>query len=357
LEVYVITETLREKMAKTIKYIEPVQYSSAMGLAAEIYQQMQDDFLPVPPLTLHSPVPEVMAGAWSILRETLRTGHVDRALKEAVAAMVSKTNTCLYCVDVHTSMLHATSNHDAASAILRGDYDSIHNARIKAIVEWVLANRLANGNGKYPLPFSHGDAPELIGTAVVFHYLNRMVNVFLSDTPFALPSPYRGLAGRLFGATAGKILIRSSIRRGDSLKFIPKAKLPDDLSWAASNPIVARAFAGFAQIIEEAGQKILPEEVHTLVRDRVRVWNGQAMGISRKWVEDLVIDVAEEHRAAARLTLLTALASYQIDTSVIEEFQSQYPEDSQLIAATAWASFTAARRAGEWLAAPFKIAM
>ena len=322
----------------------------ATGFTAEIYEQMQVDFLPVPPLTVHSPAPEIMAGVWSILRETLRTGHVDRALKEAVAATVSKLNACPYCVDVHASMLHATSDHYAAGAILRGDFDSIHNSRLKAIVEWVLANRIANGNYGYLPPFSQDDAPELIGTAVAFHYINRMVNIFLSDTPFALPSAYRGLAGRLFGATAGKILIHSSMRQGDSLKFVPQAKLPDDLSWATSNPVIASAFAGFAQVIEEAGQKVLPEAVRVLVSERVQAWNGEAMDISRRWVEDIINQINEEHRAAARLSLLTALASYQVDASVIEEFRSQYCEDSQLIAATAWASFTAARRTGEWLA-------
>jgi AhpD family alkylhydroperoxidase len=348
----VITEAIREQMVKTIKYVRPVQYDSATGLTAELYQQMQTDFLAVPPLTLHSPAPQVMAGVWSILRETLRTGSVDRAFKEAMAATVSKTNACPYCVDVHASMLHATSDHDAAGAILRGDYDSIHNPRIRAIVEWVLANRTANANGGYPRPFSHADAPELIGTAVTFHYINRMVNVFLTDTPFALPTAYRGLAGRLFGATAGKILIRPSLRQGDSLKFVPQAKLPDDLFWAASNPAVAGAFAGFAQVVEDAGQKVLPEEVRILVGEQVQAWNGEMMGISRRWVEDIVNQIKEEHRAAARLTLLTALASYQVDSSLVAEFQSHYPGDPQLIIATAWASFTAARRIGSWLRLP-----
>jgi hypothetical protein len=55
------------------------------------------------------------------------------------------------------------------------------------------------------------------------------------------------------------------------------------------------------------------------------------------------------------LTLLTALASYQVDKSIVEDFRSHYPEDAQLIAATAWASFTAARRVGVWLAEPFAL--
>ncbi|HEY3231765.1 MAG TPA: carboxymuconolactone decarboxylase family protein [Roseiflexaceae bacterium] len=344
-----IAETIRERMAQTIKYVTPVPCGAATGLTAEVYRHMQADFLPVPPLTLHSPVPHILAGVWSILRETLRTGQVNRALKEAVAAAVSKTNACPYCVDVHTSMLHATSNHDAADAILRGDYDHIHDEQLNAIVQWVLANRTPQANGALPPPFAPSDAPEIIGTAIAFHYINRMVNVFLGETFLPVPSALKGLAGRLFGATAGRRFVSGSLRQGDSLKFVPQARLPDDLSWAAANPAVAGAFAGFAEVVDAAGDAVLPAAVRVLVRNHVQAWHGEAMGMSRRWVEDAVVEVKEAHRAAARLALLTALASYQVDASVVEGFQARYPEDAQLIAATAWASFTAARRVGTWL--------
>jgi AhpD family alkylhydroperoxidase len=347
-----IAETIRERMAQTIKYVTPVPYGAATGLTAEVYRQMQADFLPVPPLTLHSPLPRIMAGVWSILRETLDTGQVDRALKEAVAAAVSKTNTCPYCVDVHTSMLHAISKHDAADAILRGDYDRIHDPQLKAIVPWVLAKATRQANGAPPPTFAPGDAPEIIGTAVAFHYINRMVNVFLGETFLPVPAALKGLTGRLFGATAGKRFISRAVRPGDSLQFVPQAQLPDDLSWAASNPAVAGAFAGFAEVIEATGEAVLPEPVRVLVRDSVQAWRGEAMGMSRRWVEDAVVELKEEHRAAARLALLTALASYQVDASVVEGFQAHEPDDAQLIAATAWASFTAARRVGTWLQEP-----
>jgi AhpD family alkylhydroperoxidase len=347
-----IAETIRERMAQTIKYVTPVPYAAATGLTADVYQQMQADFLPVPPLTLHSPAPQLIAGVWSILRETLDTGQVERALKEAVAAAVSKTNTCPYCVDVHTSMLHATADHDAADAILRGDYDRIHNQQFKALVQWVLARTTPQANGALPPPFAPGDASEIIGTAVAFHYINRMVNVFLGETFLPVPAALKGVTGRLFGATVGKRFISRSVRPGDSLQFVPQAKLPDDLSWAAANPAVAGAFAGFAEVVEAAGDAVLPEPVRMLVSNYVRAWRGEAMGMSRRWVEDAVVELKGEHRTAARLALLTALASYQVDASVVEGFQSHCPGDAQLIAAAAWASFTAARRVGTWLQGP-----
>jgi hypothetical protein len=249
----------------------------------------------------------------------------------------------------HTSMLHATSNHDAADAILHGDYDDIHDEQLNAIVQWVLANRTPQANGALPPPFAPSDAPEIIGTAIAFHYINRMVNVFLGERLLPVPSALKGLTGRLFGATAGRHFVSGSLRQGDSLKFVPQARLPDDLSWASANPAVAGAFAGFAEVVEAAGNAVLPAAVRVLVRNHVQAWHGEAMGMSRRWVEDAVVEVKEEHRAAARLTLLTALASYQVDASVVEGFQAHEPEDAQLIAATAWATFTAARRVSTWL--------
>jgi hypothetical protein len=56
------------------------------------------------------------------------------------------------------------------------------------------------------------------------------------------------------------------------------------------------------------------------------------------------------------IPLLTALASYQVDASVVEDFRLRYPDDAQLIATTAWASFTAARRASVWFVEPFVMA-
>ena len=89
-----IAETIREQMAKTIQYVQPVPYGSATGLTAEVYEQMQADFMPAPLVALHSPVPEVMAGVWSMLRETIEDfqyQYLDDASLIAVTAWASFT--------------------------------------------------------------------------------------------------------------------------------------------------------------------------------------------------------------------------------------------------------------------------
>jgi AhpD family alkylhydroperoxidase len=300
-----------------------------------------------------------MAGVWSILRETLMAGKVDRSHKEAVAATVSKANECPFCVDVHTVLLRATSDDEVADAILREEHNRIHDPQMRALVRWAWTNRISNPDTAIPPPFSRDEVPEMIGTVITFHYLNRMANVFLGDAllPVQMPPALKEFTYRLYAATEGKRVVRR-LQSGESLKFLPRAQLPDEFFWAARNPSVAGAFAGFAKVVEEAGERVLPEPVRSLVKERVCTWNGETMGISRKWVEEAVAGVEADYQAAARLTLLTAFASYQVDPGTVDAFRSQCDgnrADAQLIAATAWASFTAARRAAEWLVEPFKL--
>src|SRR5207248_295190 len=81
-------------------------------------------------------------------------------------------------------------------------------------------------------PTAPSHAPELIGTAVAFHYYNRVVNVFLRESPFpshvpesAKPKARKVLGGVLRPAEDGP-------PPGDSVALLPAAPLPDDLSWA-----------------------------------------------------------------------------------------------------------------------------
>jgi hypothetical protein len=80
-----------------------------------------------------------------------------------------------------------------------------------------------------------------------------------------------------------------------------------------------------------------------LVRGRLASWDGEAPGLSRGWVEQAVAGLGEADPAAARLALLAALASYQVDNDLVAAFQQHYPDDDTLVATLAWASFTAVR--------------
>ncbi len=333
-----------------IKHLQPVSKSSASGLLAQVYPQIKRDFgALVEPFTLHAPAPRLLAGVWMATRETELVGCVRREIKEAVAATVSRLNQCPYCVDAHTMMLDATSAHSISIAISHDQDDQIQDTDIRQVIAWARATRSPGDPLLKEPPFSDIEAPEIIGTAVAFHYINRMVDIFLGETP--LPSNRSWLKGTL-KRMAGWYFSPAARRQkaaGISLTLLPEAALPTDLGWAESSPTVSGAFARWAAAVEMAGQDALPANVRDLVGEHIATWNGESPGLSRNWVEKAVTGLADADKSGARLALLTALAPYQIDKKTIAAFRAQQPEDKMLISATAWSSFTAARRVGTWL--------
>ena len=336
-----------------IKYIQPVKADLAEGLVAEVYVQIKRDFgRVVEPFSLHSPLPKLLAGAWMASRESELVGNVPRGFKETVAAAVSKLNQCPYCVDAHTVMLNATGEHGTANAISNTRYDQISNVKTRQLVEWALATRSPESRVLLKPPFSRQDAPEIIGTALFYHYINGMVSVLLSGTPLPsnrpwLKSPLKRVASLIFSRAVNR-----PKTAGDSLRFLPEADLPTDLRWAETAPHVAGAFARFAAVVEEVGKFALSPEVRAFIEEQVNVWNGKAPPLSRSWVEQTVSGFNEAPKVAARLTLLTAIAPYQIDEESVLAFRRSFPEDDKLLGALAWASFTAARKIGKWLHPP-----
>lgn len=342
-----------------VRHVRPVAPRLARGLVADVYTQIGREYGAVaPPFGLHSPAPANLAGGWAIVRETLvAKGLVSREAKEAVAAAVSRTNECPYCEDVHTTYLHAFVERELAEAIVDGHTDRAEGSELRNLASWAMGTRAPGSKVLEDPPFSRAEAPEIVGVAVAYHYLNRMVNVFLTESPFPARSRrFKGVLKRLLGPLLGSKLDRSAVP-GESLGFLPAVELPQDLGWAASNPAIAGAFARAAATIGAAGQRALPEEVRALVQESIRAWDGSDPGLSRRWVEDAMHELPEPFKPAARLALLTALSSYQVDETTISDFSLRHPGDDALIAATAWSSFTAARKVGTWLhlpAAPVK---
>jgi AhpD family alkylhydroperoxidase len=333
-----------------IKYVEPVRPSSAKGLVAEVYGQVKRDFgAVVEPFAVHASAPELLAGVWGAWRETVAVGKVRRDVKEAVSSVVSAINECPYCVDAHTMMLHAARSHDAAAAIARGRHGELEgDPELARVIEWAAATGSPGPSILASPPFEPGEAPEIIGTALVFHYINRVVTILLSESPLPGKGQVRRVSKRLAALWFARALRRAR-EPGVSLRLLPEAALPADLEWAAASPAVAGALSRWVAAVERAAGPVVGEDVHELVSDRLAVWNGEDPGLSRSWVEESVTDLGGASRNAARLALLAALAPYQVDDDVIHEFREGHPEDEHLIALIAWSSLSAARRIASWL--------
>lgn len=306
----------------------------------------------VEPFLLYSPLPKLLAAAWMVCRETELVGCVPREVKEAVAAVVSNLNTCPYCVDAQMIMLDAAGEGRAAEAISSSRYGEISDGKMRLMVEWASATCTPKSEVILKPPFSRQEAPEIIGTAVFYHYVNRMVTVLLGSTP--LPCNQRWLKGSMKRVAGWKFsdAFHRSKTVGDALHFLPKADLPGDLHWVKKASNVACAYACFAAAIDKVGEYALPVEVRAHLQEEINEWSGKISELSLAWTEDAISRFDEATQDAARLAMLTALAPYRVDESVVSAFRKHFPEDDKLVGALAWASFTAARRIGTWLQMP-----
>ncbi|MFL6144200.1 MAG: carboxymuconolactone decarboxylase family protein [Labedaea sp.] len=338
-----VATVLRGLSTAQVRHVRAVPFGRADGGVARVYREIERDFgVLAPPIALHAPAPDVLAASWLMLRETLLVpGAAPRAHKEAVSTAVSEGNNCPFCVTMHSSML----------GDLVGYRDGvIPDPAARAAADWARVNATNHTGAGHPVPFPLEQAPELVGTAVILQYLNRMVNIFLGELPLPphAPAAALGVVRRVL-----VWLITSAEDRGPrpgvSLDLLPEAQLPEDLRWATGNTVIAEAFARGSAAVEQAGGRSVPAEVRELVLEHLSRWDGRPIGPSRAWVEDAAAALPANRRAAARLALLTALASYQIDQPVIDRFRADQPDDRALIDLTSWASLAAARRVGGWM--------
>jgi AhpD family alkylhydroperoxidase len=336
-----------------IKYgLQTTPPNAAAGLTAAVYAQINHDMMNVPPpFTIHSPSPALLAGLWSIFRETLVAGRVDRGLKEGIATAISEINRCTWCVDSHAIALYATGNGDSLRWLQQhrnAQPNGLQSPLTHQLMTWALATRTPSATVLSQPPFEQRDAAEIIGTALTFHYLNRIVNALLVESPFTQQGWQKTLLQRGVGLIFRQRTSLTTLS-GTTAAFLPEADLPPDFAWAAGTPAIAAAFARFAKVVDDGGRRALPDAVRRVVGGYVSQWQGDDPGLSRRWVDEALRPLEPAHQPAARLALLGAIAPHQIDASIVNAYRGEGMTDTAVVEALAWAGFAAAQRISTWL--------
>lgn len=335
----------------SIKYVKPKSYRQIEKAHRPMYRQIKRDFgMIAEPFLLHSPNPELMAGVWAVVRETVLVGEVPRAQKEIIATCVSKSNDCPYCVDAHATMLASMGDSSYLGLTERVDV-----GESTPLQQWAMSTKNPNAAIVQSPPFDFDQAPEMIGTAVAFHYINKMVTVFLDDSPIPSSHPLIRRILTPMVALFFSVAVKREKQKGEALVFLPRQEMLPSLYWAAPSPTIAQAFTQFSVVIERSAKAVLPESVREHFQHYVYRWDGSESGLGRAWVNPITeIAKTQSEKDLLRLLLLTALAPYQLDRNTIKQGRQILGSDEALIAALSWASFTVAARIGEWLSQPFE---
>jgi AhpD family alkylhydroperoxidase len=331
---------------KYVNHIDPIALAQARGVVADVYNEARREFGRLPePVSMLSPHEELLAAWWATLREILIAGDAPRARKEAVAAAVAVTQRCPWCIDAHTTMLYAAGESKTATAILADTKlsDADPNA---PYVAWARGTAAPGGPAA---PFGSDRAVEYAGTAMIFHFVTRLVLVLLDETFLPGGPRAQSLARRAAGVAFAR-KVRATHRPGLASARLEARPLPKDLGWAAASPPVATALAALSDCLENAEH--LPEAGRDVVSGAVRAWQGESMPISSSWTDEYTAGIPEHLRAATRLALLTSLAPHQVTDADVTAARPLLATDASLVTALAWAAWTVARRIGQWISWP-----
>ncbi|MFF5250268.1 carboxymuconolactone decarboxylase family protein [Streptosporangium sp. NPDC000095] len=316
----------------------PVTPEAATGRIAAVYGQATTDFglARMPVLMTLSPVPGLLAATWALLRESLVAGPASRTGREVVALGVSMANRCPYCVAAHTTLLHATGDHRLAEDISRGDTPA--DPGHAALLGWATATRTPGAVGPEPAPFPAEHTAEYAGTALTFHFINRIASALLTDSML----PGRLQDSRLVRNLSGRVLARTVRRRlpaGESLPFLAEPPALPEPVWAAGTP-VGTAFAALREAAG-AGGALLGERARAAVLETVGAWDGEHPAMGGGWLDGPSADLTGSDLPGARLALLTALAPYRVTDADVAAWRVTHPDDADLVRLIAYGAITA----------------
>ena len=330
---------------KTMRYVNTTPRHRACGIVAEAYEQIADDFFVNGSLTSRSQVPELFAGVWCGGRETvLVSDKVDRTTKEAMLAALSSINECPYCGDMLIALVHAGDQHEDAEHILAHEEERIADPLLRERLAWVKAMTTPGAKLPANVPFTNQQLPEVIGAIMAMSDINRFSHIVMDGSPVNAPmgiSTIKAMALKIFGGELQENHIKPLLP-GRALQLLPEAELPDDMQWARNNPRVADALSRWAAVTKQQATRVIDAEVDDCVRQALSNWQGEQMPISRNWVEDELGDLTGQQRSIARLALLLAKSSYQIDEPVVREVLDA-GDQKRFIRILAWCTFTASR--------------
>ncbi|GEM_PF-2690726 len=350
------TKMLKQN-AQAVKYVNVHGLQGVQGVLKEINEQINRDFGLVGPFTLSTPSARVHAVRWAIAREVFVVEtNVKRATKEIVAAAIAQINKCPYCEDVHRTSIASSGDEDTAKAIANETWKSMENKKTKALIEWALNTRNPGADIVRNPPFSIHEAPEIIGTALVFHSTNRLVSIFLEDSPVpgVLGKPLvKNSALFIASKTFFKSMVSKKAGTGDSLKFIENYPASKNVSWAKSIPAYVQALTANEILLNKIEAEVIPFRTVQLFKEYISTWQGDDMLLGRAWLSEILSGLDEIEKPVATLVFLAALAPFTITEDDINNFRKINPGDKALIEVCFWAIETATKRISEWLVNPF----
>ncbi len=332
-----------------IKHIKHIKENKAQGKLKQLYKHIELNFGKLAePFVLHSLNIELTAGVWAMLYETVMVEvKVKRSLKEAIAISISEINKCNYCVDAHSIMVFGTEKDllNSIMEIRNGKTEPI--TREDKIILWALKNLDFDSPIILNPPFSKEEMPEIIGTAVLFHYLNRMVSLFAGETPLPTTKT-KSLIIKLASNFIFAKAIRKKKTKGESLMFIDDNNNHKGFEWANSTPEIMKAFQYFKYQTENEIEQILSPELISSLKKQATNLHFLKPSFGNEKTENFLKTVKPSEKQIAEFCFLTMFEPHKVYGKHFQTLKQKL-KDEEILKIAAFVSMLIAESIGEFL--------
>jgi len=160
---------------------------------AAVFAEIQNAFGRVPNLfRTYAHHPPLLRANWDKVKAVMMQGHLRREVKETIAVLVSKDNSCNYCVAAHTAALQSLGMSPEQIAALEQSLDATNfNAKEAALIRFAReANRspLAIRDAQFQSLRQSGaqdaEIVEALGVMEVFTSFNKFLDSLQVDIDF-----------------------------------------------------------------------------------------------------------------------------------------------------------------------------
>lgn len=294
-----------------------------------------------PPISIHKIDSDLFAASWACLRETLVVGQVPRYFKEAVATGAANANKCPYCVGAHSMMYDIYK--PKAKSHARGE-EAPDSLNTTALSSWAQSCYAAE-NSPMVEPFLKSARAEIIGTAVFFHYLTRMVSVYLGDS--FVPEKLAWSVPIMMPVMRVMMGLNDKRHKKPGASRLPDIPSDNGPAWADQDNVRV-AFAQFQQVTENKITRILDQPMIDFINTYLSTWERLADSPGAGWVNTHIENWSEQDplkKQQAKFMLLVIGSPYMVidsDKNALIEKMG----DANFLAMTAWVALKAALRTG-----------
>jgi len=173
--------------------IDTLDAVSVSDEAKPVFQEIEGAFGRVPNLfKTYAHHPALLAANWNKVKAVMMQGSLSRKVKEAIAVLVSRDNSCAYCVAAHTAALKSIGVSDEEIRNIKEDVERADfNAKEQALIRFARkANReplAITGEAFHSLRETGANDAEIIealGVMEVFTSFNKFLDALQVEIDF-----------------------------------------------------------------------------------------------------------------------------------------------------------------------------